>query len=154
MGFDLIPEEEVKRQGSINLAPMVDFLFIVLAIFATVAVTRAHLFDAEVKLVQLDAPLGAGHALGDPSEHMVHLSVNKLGKYRWIRETNEFVLENSIALGRELQKQLEEGQLPKEKERTRVLLHIDRQAPWESVAQLIIAVRREGYAVHPVYEPL
>ena len=50
----MIPEEEFKEKKGINLAPMVDFLFLILAVFAVMAVTRTSLYDSEVDLVKMD----------------------------------------------------------------------------------------------------
>ena len=44
--------------------------------------------------------------------------------------------------------------LPEDKSRTKVLLHIDRNAKWEPIAQMIFAIREIGYHIHPVYEPM
>ena len=44
--------------------------------------------------------------------------------------------------------------LGKDKAKTEVLLHIDKQAPWESISQLIFAIKEMGFNAHPVYEPL
>ena len=42
-----------SASSAINLAPMVDFLFLVVAVFATMAITRAVLYDTEVSLVKV-----------------------------------------------------------------------------------------------------
>ena len=51
--MELIPHDELKPAQSFNFAPMIDFLFLMLALFASLAVSRAALYDAEVDLVQL-----------------------------------------------------------------------------------------------------
>lgn len=152
--MSLIPEEELKRQEKLNLAPMVDFLFLVIAIFATLAVAKAALYDSEVSLVKVrpaqeDSPITAH----DPS-YMVVLAVTEKGEYKWISEFNEFMMESVEAIQQELEKQQRLGLLPKESERTKVLLHIDKNARWETVAELIFSVRKAGFKIHPVYEPL
>jgi hypothetical protein len=58
------------------------------------------------------------------------------------------------AIRQELIHQYETGALPEDKSRTEVLMHIDKQAPWESIASAIFAVREAGFSAHPVYEPL
>ena len=45
--MSLVPEEKLKPNLTINLAPMIDFLFLMLAFFATLAVTRVTLFDTK-----------------------------------------------------------------------------------------------------------
>lgn len=147
-----IPDEELRNRTSLNLAPLVDFLFVILAVFATLAVTRAALFDSEVKLVQVrphekNSPLPAQNDV-----YTIHLSVTEEGKYKWITETSEFLMEKVAAIPQELSKQQELGLLPKEHEKTKVLLHIDRNAKWAPIADVIFAVRDAGFTVHPVYE--
>ncbi|MBI3236360.1 MAG: hypothetical protein HYZ48_01425, partial [Chlamydiales bacterium] len=51
--MNIIPEEEIKNSTGINLAPMVDFLFLVVAVFATLAVTRAALYESDIQLVSV-----------------------------------------------------------------------------------------------------
>ncbi len=46
--MDLIPHEEIKPAQNFNFAPMIDFLFLMLSLFATLAISRAVLYDAEV----------------------------------------------------------------------------------------------------------
>ena len=53
----------------------------------------------------------------------------------------------------ELARQYQIGTLAQDKNKTEVLLHIDRKAPWEPIAKVIFAVRELGFSVHPVYEP-
>lgn len=151
--MSLIPEEELKRQEKINLAPMVDFLFLVIAIFATLAVAKTALFESEVSLVKVQpAKADSPVPVYDPS-YMVVLAVTEKGHYKWISEFNEFKMESVDAIEQELEKQKKLGLLPKDNEKTRVLVHIDRNARWEAVANLIFSVRKAGFKIHPVYEP-
>lgn len=153
MHMSLIPDEELKRTGSMNLAPMVDFLFLIIAVFATLAITRAALFDSEINLVKLTPENESSTQQPHNPHYIVNLSITEEGAYKWITEANEFVMENLEAVRIELSKQQELGLLPKEKELTKVLLHIDKKAQWEPIAQAIFAVREAGFEVHPVYEP-
>lgn len=151
--MSIIPDEELKRQEKINLAPMVDFLFLVIAIFATLAVAKTALFDSEVSLVKVrPAKEDSAVAPYNPS-YMVVLAVTEKGDYKWISEFNEYYMENIEAIQTELEKQQKLGLLPKENEKTKVLLHIDKNAKWEPVADLIFSVRKAGFKIHPVYEP-
>ncbi len=151
--MSLIPDEELKRQSSLNLAPMVDFLFLVMAVFATLAITRTALYDTDVNLVKLNS-LKQGRSLPAYSDsYIINLSVTDKGEYRWITEFNEYLIEDVKAVKQEIAKQQELGLLPKDKERTKVLLHIDKNATWEPIAQLIFAIRDAGFHIHPVYEP-
>jgi biopolymer transport protein ExbD len=86
-------------------------------------------------------------------EH-VNLSISANGDYKWLTEFQEFPMANVEEVQKELTRQFQIGALPKDKNRTEVLLHIDRNAPWEPIAKVIFAVRELGFNAHPVYEPL
>jgi biopolymer transport protein ExbD len=150
--MELIPHDELKPSPGFNFAPMIDFLFIMVSLFATIALSRASLFDTEVSLVKVkEGP--KGHPLTAKKEiHHINLSISKTGGYRWLSEFQEYPMENIQAVQEELSRQYQIGALPHDKSQTEVLLHIDRQAPWEPVANILIAVREIGFAAHPVYE--
>lgn len=152
--MSLIPEEELKRQGSFNLAPMVDFLFLILAVFATMAITRAALFDTEVDLVKLKPESSEANSPAYNQTFIVNVSVTSDGRYKWITEVNEFLLDDAVAIQKELHKQQMSGLLPPEKGQVKVLLHIDKDARWEPIVQAIFSVKEAGFQVNPVYEPL
>lgn len=145
--MDLIPDEELKTKTFVNLTPLVDFLFLVVAVFAVLAVTRTVLFDTEISLAKVTQT--EENSL-DKSVHVVNLSVNQYGKYKWITEFNEYSMENVTAVIQEVSRQQGLGSIPIEK--TKILLHIDKQAPWESVATLVCLLKKNGHVVHPVYE--
>jgi biopolymer transport protein ExbD len=150
--MSLIPEEEFKRSSSINLAPMVDFLFLVIAVFATMAITRAALYDSEVKLVKITPEKEVSSAAVEKPS-LVNISITEDGKYKWLTEVNEFLMENPTSIKKELLKQQQLGLIPSDASQTKVLLHIDRNAKWEPVAQAIFTIREAGFSIHPVYEP-
>lgn len=152
--MSLIPEEEFRRQGSLNLAPMVDFLFLILAVFATMAITRAALFDTEVNLVKLKTEKDDATIPSYNQSYVVNIAITEDGKYKWITEVNEFLLDSPSAIQKELYKAQQAGLLPIEKEQTKVLLHIDENAKWEPIAKAIFSIREAGFQVNPVYEPL
>jgi biopolymer transport protein ExbD len=152
--MSLIPDEELRREKGLNLAPMVDFLFLIVAILATLTVTRASLHDSELELVKLrtphlDAPAPAYH-----EHYVVNVCVTAQGAYKWITDIEEYLIQEAPSVSNELIKQIKNGLLPQEKEKIKVLLHIDKNAPWESIAQVIFAVRESGFRIHPVYEPI
>ncbi len=150
--MELIPQEELKGGHNFNFAPMIDFLFLMLALFATLAVSRAALFDTEVKLAEL-TPEVKGKQLQSKGEiHPVHLSVSAEGKYKWLTEFQEYPMQTPAAVQDELGRQYQLGILPKDRTQTEVLLHIDKKAPWEPVAELLFAVRQVGFEARPVYE--
>ena len=148
--MDLIPDEELKPKGFMNLTPMVDFLFLVIAVFATLAVTRTALFDSEVRLAKIKEP--SNTSLQQATIHVVNLSITKEGKYKWVTEFNEYAMEGVEAILLELDKQQSLGLLPQDKSKTKILLHVDKKAEWDPVIKLIYSVRKVGYSIHPVYE--
>ncbi len=150
--MSIIPEEELKTFGSLNLAPMVDFLFLVLAIFATLAVTKTALYDDQIQLVKVKPAAENSIYSGQNDFYIINLSVSEGGQYKWITEFNEYLVETTEGIQKEVKKQQNLGLLPKEKEKTRFLLHIDKGAQWESIAQVIFAVRQMGFEIHPVYD--
>jgi biopolymer transport protein ExbD len=152
--MDLIPEEELSQKGGVNLAPMVDFLFLVLAVFATMAITRAALFDHEIELVKVKTEREGYTAPGYNEHVIVNIGVTADGKYKWITEVNEFLVGSTQGLQKELQREQELGLLPRDASQVKVLLHIDREAHWEAIAQAIFAVKEAGFEIHPVYEPV
>ncbi|VHO02683.1 biopolymer transporter ExbD [Candidatus Rhabdochlamydia sp. T3358] len=147
--MSLIPEEELKRYNHLNLAPMIDFLFLIVAVFAVIAVTRASLFDREISLVKVQTKTDVSIP---QDRYTVHLSINNKGEYKWITEFNEYLISCPLDVQLELKKQQELGLLPKDTLKTQVLLHIDKQAMWEPIVQLIFAVKQAGFQIHPVYE--
>lgn len=148
--MSLIPEDELKKATSLNLAPMVDFLFVIVAVFATMAITRAVLYDTQIKLVKVN---GEKHHNLTEQPYVVNIGITDEGKYKWITEVNEFLMDTTESLQKELQKQQQLGLISKNPEETKVLLHIDKNAKWEPVADVIFALKEQGFPVHPVYEP-
>jgi biopolymer transport protein ExbD len=150
--MSIIPDEELKGFGSLNLAPMVDFLFLVVAVFATLAVTKAALYDSEIDLVKILPASEHSPFIGQNDYYIINLSINEEGEYKWITEFNEYLIDGVKGIERELKKQQELGLLPKETDKTKVLLHIDKDAKWEPISQIIFAVRQAGFEIHPVYD--
>lgn len=150
--MSLIPEEELKRSGTLNLAPMVDFLFLVVAVFATLAVTRATLYDGDIQLVKVQAAKGDSSPTKHNEYYVVNLSINEDGQYKWITEFNEYMIGSVEAIQKELLQQQSIGLLPKECSQTKVLVHIDKEAQWKPIADLIFSVKQMGFEIHPVYD--
>lgn len=149
--MELIPYDELKVNQSFNFTPMIDFLFLMLSLFATLAITRAKLFDSEVSLVALDQKENAHYRTSDI--HLINISISSEGKYKWMTEYKEYFMENLMAVEQELARQYETGAIPHDKNRIEIRLHIDQKAPWKPVAEAIFAVRELGFKVYPVYEP-
>lgn len=152
--MELIPQDELKNTYSFNFAPMIDFLFLMLALFAVLAVSRSALLDTEIALVELKPEANATSIRSKSERQPIHVSVTANGHYKWLTEFQEYPMDTVSAVQDELARQYKLGALPQDRTQTEVLLHIDRQAPWEPIAQLIFAVREVGFNIRPVYEPL
>ncbi len=151
--MSFIPDENLKSSSHFNMAPMIDFLFLMLAFFATLAVSRASLYDTKLNLVQLKAEEGAIPIKKTEDPHQINLSVTQKGEYKWITEIQTYPMEDLRRIKKELNYQHKIGLLPKDKQLTQILLHIDKNASWDPVAKLIFAIREEGFEAFPVYEP-
>lgn len=147
----LIPEEEMGRQRVLNLAPMVDFLFLIIAALAVLAITRTALYDSEVSLVKMDVNSSTTAVSSYPAASTILLSINDQGKYKWVTESDEFIFDQVSAIKNELLRQQKDGLLSKEN--TKVLLYIDQNAKWQSIATIILAVKELGFQISPVYSP-
>ncbi len=133
---------------------MIDFLFLMLALFATLAISRASLFDSEVTLVELKPEADATSLRTKQEISQINLSISASGQFKWLTEFQEYPMETIQAIQEELSRQYQIGALPQDKTHTEVLLHIDRKAPWEPIAKMIFGIRELGFSAHPVYEPL
>jgi biopolymer transport protein ExbD len=153
MDLDLIPDEKLKAPPSFSPAPMLDFFFLMLAFFATLAVTRITLFDTKLDLVQLSKEPNASQVYPTNESIHVNISITDGGDYRWITDIHDYPMETPERIQKELLYQYSIGVLPSEKAKTQVLLHVDKKAPWEKIAKLIFAVREVGFEAHPVYQP-
>ena len=149
--MDLIPDEEIKPRGLMNLTPMVDFLFLVIAIFATLALTRTALFDSEVNLASVKEEGLLSSPLTN-SNYTIILGITQDGSYKWVTEFNEYAMDGIPPILKELANQQDLGLLPQDVKQTKILLHVDKHAEWDPVIQLIYSLKKTGYTVHPVYE--
>ena len=149
--MDLIPEEELKPKGLMNLTPMVDFLFLVIAVFATLTITRTALFDSEISLANVSKKEFTEAAV-DTLDYTVNLGITKTGQYKWITEFNEYVMQDIPSILQELSKQQQLGLLSLDTSKIKILLHVDKKAEWDPVVQLIYSLKKTGYPIHPVYE--
>lgn len=130
---------------------MIDFLFLMLSLFATLAVSRAALYDTAVDLVELKPEKGAA-SLRAKDIQQINLSISAAGGFKWLTEFQEYPMETIQAIQEELSRQYQIGILPQDKAKTEVLLHIDKQAPWEQIAKVIFGVREVGFSARPVYD--
>jgi biopolymer transport protein ExbD len=151
--MQLIPHDDLKIGQNFNFTPMIDFLFLMLSLFATLAISRAKLFDSEVSLVAL-TPSEKRSSLHSQNIQQIDISISANGEYKWLTEYNEYPMDSIVAIQQELVRQYEMGALPQNKSQTEIRLHIDRIAPWKPIAEVIFAVRELGFKAHPVYEPI
>ena len=147
-----VPYDEIKDQGGVTMAPMIDFLFLMMAVFASLAVSRIVMRDTDIELVQSQiegtSTLSAAH-----DYKLINVTVTENGNYKWVTEIRDHSMESAELIAQELQSQYDKGLLPKDKLRTQVLLKIDRQAQWEPILKVMLAIRDTGFEVRPVYEP-
>ena len=151
--MDLVPHDEFKPFQGFNFAPMIDFLFLMLALFASLALSRAALYDSEIELVELKPEKGAS-SIRTKEIHQIHLSITNTGTFKWLTEFQEYPMETVQQIQEELARQYQMGALPRDKTKTEVLLHIDRKAPWEPIAKAIFGIREVGFNARPVYDSL
>ena len=149
--MELIPHDELKPSQNFNFAPMIDFLFLMLALFATLAISKATLFDQKVELVENSTPSEPKKSTKEPNEHHLHVSIREDGSYIWLTEFGEYPMKDVKAIQDELMHQYQLGVLPKEKDQTQILLHVDKKAPWESVLGFILGTSEIGFQARPVY---
>ena len=147
-----IPVEELREQKGITLAPMIDFLFIMLAVFASLAVSRIATRDTDIDLVKSRSEIPASAEMTRDYK-LINISVADDGSYKWVTEVRDHTMNTSSQIATELLRQYNKGLLPEDKLKTQVLLKIDKQARWEPILQVLLAIREAGFEVRPVYEP-
>lgn len=146
--MNLIPDEYFSPRLTFNFAPMVDFLFIIVAIFAVVAITRKALYDANVNLINKERP-----ALSTTtSSNTINLSISSLGEYKWLDLSENQTCDSIEKVKHMLMNQIALGNLSPDPSQNQILLHIDQKAEWQPIAKLIFAMHEEGFNVYPVYE--
>ena len=151
--MSLLPKDKVHGVMTPNLAPMIDFMFLMLSCFATLAVTRASLYDTKLELVNLStSPTTTSKVTSQEEKTNINISISKDGTYKWITEIEDYPMETLEKIQNELFHHYNIGALPKDKTKTQILLHIDKQAPWEPIAKLIFAIRQTGFDALPIFK--
>jgi len=151
--MSFIPDEIKKPKLGLNLAPMIDFVFLMLAFFASLTITKVTLKDTGISLVKVGATTELTKPEEEKIEKIISISITKEGGYKWLTEYHELFIKDAEQIGLELARQYEVGALPKEKEKTQVLLQIDQEAKWNAISQVIFSIRDQGFEVHPIYQP-
>lgn len=151
--MSFIPEEEVKGKQGNYLAPMIDFLFLMLVFFASLAISRVTTKDTEIDLVKVKPETGASLVQAEEDLKVINITINEDGKYKWVTEIHDYEMDNAASIAEELARQYEMGLLPEDKLRTQVLLKIDKKAEWEGILKVLFSIRDVGFDVRPIYEP-
>lgn len=136
-----------------NLAPMIDFLFLMLMFFACLAISRVTTKDTDIDLVEVKPETQSVLADASSDIKFVNISINADGKYRWVTEMRDYAMATPDDIGSELMLQYRKGLLPEDRLKTQVMLRIDKQAKWEPILKAIFAIRDAGFEVRPIYEP-
>ncbi len=152
--MDLIPHDELKPSSHFNFAPMIDFLFLMLSLFATLALSRVALYDTNIQLTSLKPQPSDKPVENSKNIQQINISIDAAGSYKWMTEFQEHPMESVASIQEELVRQYQIGALAKDKSQTEILLHIDKKASWEPIAQVIFGVRELGFNAYPIYEPL
>jgi biopolymer transport protein ExbD len=139
MGF--IPDDALKGKQEQNLAPMIDFLFLMLMFFACLAVSRVTTKDTDISLVEIKPPTGASITEGNTDYKVINININAAGEYKWVTEIRDYVMTSADEIKTELEEQYEKGLLPLEKLHTQVFLKIDKNSTWEPILKAIFAIR-------------
>lgn len=151
--MDLIPHDDLKPVSGFNFAPMIDFLFLMLSLFATLALSRVALYDSNIQLASLTPTEYDRPVEPSPRMQQINISIDAAGNYKWITEFQEHPMSDVAAIQAEISRQYRMGALSQDKEKTEVLLHIDQKTAWKPIADAIFGVRELGFAAYPVFEP-
>jgi biopolymer transport protein ExbD len=151
--MSFLSEEELKGKEGINLAPMIDFLFLMLVFFASLAISRVTTRDTDIDLVEIQAESKASLSQSQSEYHVIHLSITGDNQYKWVTEIRDYTMSTAEEIKQELTRQFERGLIPKNPEQTQILLKIDKDAKWEPILKAIFAIREAGFEVYPVYQP-
>lgn len=149
--MNFLSDDQLKSSRAMNMAPMIDFLFLMVVFFATLAVSRATTRDTSIDLVKVTPPSEA--PMQSKDNKFVHITVTEEGGYKWVTDIHDYPMESSEMIAKELVVQHRKGLLPEDKQLTKVLLRIDKDAKWEPILEAIVAIRGAGFDVRPVYRP-
>ncbi len=150
--MSLIPDEHLRVRNSINFAPMVDFLFIVIVIFAMLAIMRNAVHDNTIDLVQTKEKSSSTSLSKQKEAKTINITITPQGGYKWCFNDNLLLLTHAGDLKQAIAQEVQLGHLSSDETQTQVLLHIDKNAQWKSIANLIFTIHEIGLSVYPVYE--
>ena len=148
--MSFVPLEEIKDKNTIPLAPMLDFLFILLAFFVSLSVTRTSTQEAYLELAKAK---GESSTIGRKEEKVIQIAVLENGEYRWLTQLRDHPIITAHEIAQELEREYTKGLLPEDKKKTIILLKIDKKAKWEPILQAMLAIRGCGFEAKPLYVP-
>ncbi len=154
--MSLIPEEELTKRNSINLAPMIDFLFLMLAFFACLAVSRIATRDTRIDLVEVKPEPSStitSIATDLPELSVIKITIDSNNTYYWETDLRDYEISSAEVIYDELLRQHSRGLIAEDKKMTKILLQIDKYAQWEHILKAVFAIRDAGFEARPVYEP-
>lgn len=151
--MSFVSEQQIKNTNSINLAPMIDFLFLMLMFFACLALSKSHLNTTTIELVEAKSNTDSTLDESNVENKIININVTKNGEYFWSTEIKDYLMTSADDITKELNLQYENGILPENRLKTQVLVKIDRQATWDPILKLIFAVRNAGFEIYPIYLP-
>lgn len=143
----LLPED-APSPPMINFAPMVDFLFLIVTAFAVIATARSPLFDVQVQLKEADKEALQHLHATDNTGRAFNITITEGGDYFWLTQGGRLPIKGADALKEMFQWLTQEsGSFP-------VYLHIDKNAKWEGVSDVIMAAKQVGLDVYPVHKDI
>src|ERR1700722_9334421 len=99
--MSFIPDDEIKSRLSPNLAPMIDFLFLLLIFFATLAVTRITTKDTDIHLAEAKPDTHSATTALNPEFKVINISINSDGQYKWITEIKDHAIQSPTEIKEE-----------------------------------------------------
>jgi biopolymer transport protein ExbD len=144
-----IPDDKINMHLPFNITPMIDFIFIMFSFFAILALSKVSLMQTNLDLVNVK---NTNNTNITTAPYQINVSISQNGKYNWITQSYNYSMDNPEKIQKELLYQYTNGLIPQDKTKTQVLLHVDKNAPWESVAKLIFAVKEIGFEANPIYQ--
>ncbi|MCK4934244.1 MAG: biopolymer transporter ExbD [Simkaniaceae bacterium] len=141
--MSIIPEDKLNAKAVINFAPLVDFLFIVIVVFATLAITKNASHDQTINLLTRKESTSKTQLVESKETKAITLSMTLDGRCTWQDGKGGNILFSPKDFPK---------LFSKESNIEKVLLHIDKNATWESIANLIFTIRETGLEVYPVYQ--
>jgi biopolymer transport protein ExbD len=146
--MNLIPDRELMRQERVYMAPMVDFLFLIIAALMSLLVIRVAAYDMNIRLAEAQ-PSVNDHQLFFSEAPFIVLSIDSYGIYRWVTDKQE------ERMGKEqIEEKLKEEASLFQDSLPKVLLYIDQSANWQSIADLLVTVQKSGFIAYPLYQSI